>query len=120
MNKIEFIARARYLAWICYQMGANQTYNIEPTKDQLDSLMNGVKFGLQNINATPEENHENWMKCKIEQGWVYGETKDLEKKTHPDLVLFDDLPKVEKDKDIMDCLMNKEFNKLWNELKGED
>lgn len=116
MDKIEFIARARFLAWTCYQMGCGQEYNLEPTKDQLDSLMNGVRFGLQNPDATPESNHENWMKCKIEQGWVYGEVKDLEKKTHFDLVPFDELTKVEKDKDIMDCEMNKAFNKLYEEL----
>lgn len=116
MNKIEFIVRARFLAWTCYQMGAGQEYNIKPTKDQLDSLMNGVRYGLQNPNATPKSNHENWMKCKIEQGWVYGEVKDLKKKIHFDLVPFDELSKVEKDKDIMDCTMNKEFAKLWDEI----
>lgn len=116
MEQVEFIARSRFLAWVCYQMGAGQPYNIEPTQDQLDSLMNGVKFALQNPNATPESNHENWMKQKISQGWIYGEVKDMEKKTHFDLVPFDELLKVEKDKDIMDVLMNKEFAKLWNQL----
>lgn len=119
-KKVEFIARARFLAWTCYQMGAGQEYNVEPTKDQLDSLMNGVRYGLSTPNATPESNHENWMKCKIEQGWIYGEVKDMEKKTHFDLVPFDDLIKVEKDKDIMDCNMNREFSKLWNEFFDND
>jgi hypothetical protein len=54
------------------------------------------------------------MKCKIEQGWVYSPVKDLEKKTHFDLVPFDELSKVEKDKDIMDCEMNKHFARLWD------
>lgn len=116
LDKIEFIARARHLAWTCYQMGAGQDYNTEITKDQLDSLMHGVLFGLANPKATPEENHINWMNSKLAQGWVYGETKDMEKKTHFDLVPFDALIKVEKDKDIMDCSMNREFNDLWNKI----
>ena len=41
--------------------------------------------------------------------------KDLEKKTHPDLVPFDDLPEIEKKKDLMDRLMNKLAEELWNE-----
>lgn len=112
-KKVEFIARARHLAWCCYQMGCSQPYNFEPTEDQLDSLMNGVRFGLKNPNSTPKENHDNWMKCKINQGWMYGKEKDLEKKTHYDLVPFEELTKIEKDKDIMDCEMNKHFNALW-------
>jgi hypothetical protein len=114
VDKVEFIVRCRFLAWCCYQLAAGQNYNLTPTEDQLKSLKNGVKFGLQNPNATPEENHNNWMKMKISQGWVYGEEKNMEKKTHFDLVPFNELLKVEKDKDIMDCEMNREFAKLWD------
>ena len=113
-SREEFIARIRHLGWCCYQIAANQDYNVEPNKDQYESLLQGVKFGLQNLDMTPEQNHENWMKCKTEQGWVYGEVKDFEKKTHPDLVPFDELPKIEADKDIMDAMMNKEANKLYD------
>lgn len=113
-SREEFIARIRHLGWCCYQIAADQDYNIEPNKDQYESLLQGVKFGLQNLDMTPEQNHENWMKCKTEQGWVYGEVKDFEKKTHPDLVPFDELPKIEADKDIMDAMMNKEANKLYD------
>lgn len=113
-SREEFIARIRHLGWCCYQIAAGQDYNVEPNKDQYESLLQGVKFGLQNLDMTPEQNHENWMKCKIEQGWVYGEVKDFEKKTHPDLVPFDELPKIEADKDIMDAMMNKEANKLYD------
>jgi hypothetical protein len=118
MKREEFIARARHLAWCCYQIAAEQPYNLEPTKDQLDSMLNGVKFMLEHPDSTPEENHNNWMKCKIEQGWIYGKEKDLEKKTHFDLVPFDELLKIEKDKDVMDCLMTREFNKLWEIIES--
>ena len=118
-SREEFIARIRHLGWCCYQIAANQDYNVEQNKDQYESLLQGVKFGLQNLDMTPEQNHENWMKCKTEQGWVYGEVKDFEKKTHPDLVPFDELPKIEADKDIMDAMMNKEANKLYDLFFGE-
>ncbi len=113
-NRIEFIARIRHLGWVCYQMGAGQKYNIEILKDQWESLLNGVRFALEHPNMTPGENHENWIKEKVNQGWVYGPVKDFEKKTHPDLVPFADLPKVEQDKDIMDSLMNKEADQIWS------
>ena len=113
-EKEMFIARMRHLGWCCYQIAAGQEYNVEPNKDQLDSLLQGARYGLKKLDSTPEENHENWMHCKIEQGWKYGEIKDFEKKTHPDLVPFDQLPKIEKDKDIMDVLMNRELSKLYD------
>ena len=117
MNKIEFIAKVRYLGWICFQIAANQPYNEEMNEDQLKSMIQGVKYALNNPNATSEENHENWMKMKISQGWKYGNIKDFEKKTHPDLVPFNELSEIEQKKDIMDNLMNKLVNKLWEELK---
>ncbi|KKN38243.1 hypothetical protein LCGC14_0755510 [marine sediment metagenome] len=117
MDKIEFIARIRHLGWICFQIAAGQSYNIKINDDQFRSLLNGVQYALRNPNASAEENHENWMKMKISQGWVYGEKKDFNKKTHPDLVPFNDLPEIEKKKDIMDNLMNKLAINLWDDLE---
>lgn len=37
-HKIEFIAKARHLAWTCFQSAAGQPYNLEMNKDQLYSL----------------------------------------------------------------------------------
>ena len=71
---------------------------------------------MKTPNATAEENHKNWMKMKISQGWIYGEKKDFNKKTHPDLIPFDDLPEIEKKKDIMANLMNKLASELWDNL----
>lgn len=119
LDKIEFIANARFLGWICFQMASGQYYNTEPKDHQIDSLKNGVIFGLSNPNATLEENHKSWMNSKLSQGWKYGETYNLENKINPDLIPFDELPQIEKDKDFMDCLMNKKFNKLWDKLFKE-
>ena len=56
---------------------------------------------LQGPLPTPEEAHTNWMKAYLELGWTYGPVRDPNKKTHPDLVPYKDLPQAEKDKDAI-------------------
>lgn len=43
--------------------------------------------------------HEVWAANRIEEGWTYGEKRDDEKKTHPGLVPYDELPESEKEYD---------------------
>lgn len=43
--------------------------------------------------------HEVWAEERIQQGWTYGEQRDDERKTHPCLIPYDDLPEIEKDYD---------------------
>ncbi len=43
--------------------------------------------------------HEVWAKSRIDQGWTYGEERNDEKKTHPCLVPYEELPEMEKDYD---------------------
>lgn len=63
-------------------------------KGVVNQLLNGP--GL-----SPRESHEAWCQYKLNEGWVYGEVKDVEKKTHPNLVDYDDLPESEKFKDVL-------------------
>lgn len=67
---------------------------------QKDSALNGVEFHLNN-NTTPRESHENWLAQKRADGWVYGEVKDPEAKTHPCMVYYHDLPTEQKSKDYI-------------------
>ncbi len=46
-----------------------------------------------------EEAHNSWWEEHIKMGWTYGEKRDPEKKIHPDMVPFNELPKDERDKD---------------------
>ncbi len=46
-----------------------------------------------------ENTHEVWAKGRVDEGWVYGETLDRDKKVHPLLVPYDELPESEKDYD---------------------
>ena len=60
---------------------------------QRDSALNGVTMHLENPDAEPEASHENWLKEKEADGWVYGPVKNPEKKEHPCMVPFSDLPR---------------------------
>ena len=60
----------------------------------------------ENRSESPEELHGTWVDAYIKMGWVYGEEYDRENKIHPDMVPYDDLGQLEKDKDevfIMLC-----------------
>ena len=43
--------------------------------------------------------HEVWAQGRIEQGWTYGEERNDEKKTHPCLIPYEQLPEIEKEYD---------------------
>lgn len=64
------------------------------------SSIAGVKFLLDNPDATPEDQHKSWVKFKLDNGWVFGEKKDEVRKTHPCLVPYHELPKEQRIKDL--------------------
>ena len=43
--------------------------------------------------------HDVWAARRIADGWTYGEKRDDEKKTHPCLVAYEELPESEKEYD---------------------
>lgn len=59
---------------------------------QKDSAIIGVEFHHQFPDAGAEASHESWYKQKASEGWVFGPIKDVEKKEHPCMVQFDELP----------------------------
>lgn len=86
----------------CISIGDNSQLDWENTYPWArESAVNGVKFHLENPEATPENSHESWMKEKIESGWVYGDVKDVEKKTHPCLLPYSELPLEQRAKDYL-------------------
>ena len=52
------------------------------------------------IERLAENNHDHWARQRIEAGWTYGPQRDDVRKTHPDLVPYEDLPEGEKEYDI--------------------
>lgn len=68
---------------------------------QKESAVLGVMFHVENPNAGPDASHNSWMKQKIDTGWKYGEVKDADKKEHPCIVPFEDLPMQQQFKDYL-------------------
>lgn len=67
---------------------------------QHETCINGVGFHLDS-GKTPEESHQAWLDEKTAAGWVYGKEKDAEKKTHPCMVPYEELPLEQKVKDFL-------------------
>jgi len=113
--KIEQIAQICHEAnkAYCESLGDTSQFSwiISPPWQQESSIA-GVKFRLKNVHGTPQEQHENWLKQKRDEGWKYGIIKNPDKKEHPCFTNWDSLPELQKVKDVLfisivDCL--KEF-----------
>ncbi len=59
-------------------------------------IKNSARQGVLNILdgkvTAPGQSHEEWVKYKTAEGWTHGPVKDIEARTHPCLVPFDQLP----------------------------
>lgn len=90
---------------------------------QKESVISGVRYRLTNPTAGKDAQHNAWMAEKIEQGWKYGEEKNVEEKTHPCIVPFEELPEFQQKKDalfcaIVDALKDKDVAEI--EVKEEE
>ena len=68
---------------------------------QKDSILAGVDMHLANPDTTPEAAHQAWFDPKLADGWVHGEVKDAEKKVHPCMLPYEELPAEQKAKDYL-------------------
>ena len=103
-NLIVFIAAVIHQAnkaW-CEANGDNSQFDWYDSEDWVrESVINGVKFRIANPGIGPEAIHNNWMEHRIAEGWVYGRVKNLDTKTNPCLVPFEDLPERDQKKSVM-------------------
>lgn len=84
----------------CASIGDNTQPRWEDAPQwQKDSAINGVRVIFENADMTPEDLHNNWMKEKIADGWVYGPQKNVELKTHHCLMPYSELPEAQRKKD---------------------
>lgn len=60
----------------------------------------------------PEAAHDSWWDAYKELGWEYGPVRDVEKKTHPDMVPFHNLGWEERIKDAVYIALN-EIARKW-------
>ncbi|MCE4566923.1 Ryanodine receptor Ryr [Maribellus sp. CM-23] len=59
-----------------------------------------IPVSLQKLIEELAENvHETWMEARIKEGWVWGEKRNEDKKTHPCIIPYEQLPEFEKDYD---------------------
>ena len=84
-------------AWCLSRGDVSQVSWDEASDDIKQSCLQGVKQVF--AGATPASLHDSWMKNRIEHGWVYGPVKDVEKKIHPCLVPYGELPQEQRAKD---------------------
>lgn len=86
----------------CRSLGDESQTEWDDAPDwQVDSAIAGVEFHLANPDAGDSASHDSWMAQKLAEGWVYGEIKDAEKKTHPCIVSFEALPPQQQFKDTL-------------------
>ena len=76
------------------------------------STIDGVIFHAEHPDSKPSDSHNNWMAFKYADGWTYGEVKDTEKKTHPCLVPYEQLPAAERAKDYIFETLVKQLRKV--------
>ncbi len=103
------IIRVLNIAKMCYEvnrafskgMGDESHKSWEGTPENIQaSVIDGVEYHLKS-NTSPEQSHQNWLRFKKKDGWVYGEVKDIVKKTHPLMVPFSELPLEDKLRDYL-------------------
>jgi RyR domain len=106
MNNLE-IARICHQAnkAYCESLGDRSQLDWEAAPEwQRQSALNGVLFRTECPNTGGYAgSHENWLKEKVADGWIYGEVKDVEAKKHPCMVEWSELPKAQQFKDRLFC-----------------
>ena len=60
-----------------------------------------VLYRIDNPDASPSDQHDQWLDTKKRDGWVFGPVKNGDKKTHPLMVPYDQLPVEERRKDAL-------------------
>ena len=106
------------IAKTCHQV--NKVYcqaigdNSQPDwKDAPDWQKESVIAGVQNILDWPgtiaEDSHAIWVAYKEKEGWIYGPVNDPDKKTHPNIVPFNQLLREQRFKDELFIAVVKSF-----------
>ena len=77
----------------CLSIGDESQVSWEDAPDwQQQSVRRGVMFHMLNPEFGPSDSHENWLAEKFADGWRYGEVKNVDEKTHPCCVPYENLP----------------------------
>jgi len=97
-------------AWFAYEAArientaAKRPINPEPwEKRDLKFRQNMIRAvakqcGLKRMTS-PAKLHQAWVEAYLKMGWQYGRKRNVDLKTHPDMVPFDRLGRKEQEKD---------------------
>lgn len=95
------------LSKLCYETVRGYSKSIdEDYLDEWDKASTNIKnfivqevlHNLSNEDVSVEELHNRWYKYMLEEGWVFGEFVDYDKKHHPNLVDYNELKSEQKSK----------------------
>lgn len=90
----------------------------EPWEDRDEAFRKQFSEAIERLCAddapptTPEKEHDSWWRAYEKMGWKYGPVRDPKAKTHPDMVPYDDLSELEREKDeifLALCEMARKF-----------
>lgn len=112
--KVEDVARICHDANKAYcetQGDASQRNWYEAAECQRDSAIKGVRFRLNFPNAPVSVQHNEWRQEKANDGWKYGLVKDADKKEHPCMVSYEELPEYRRLKDFLFVSIVETFRK---------
>lgn len=85
----------------CISIGDNSLPDWEDAGAMQENTYAGVQFLIRNPDAKAGASHEAWMENKMADGWKKGPVKDWDKKEHPALIPFEELPQHEQTKDYL-------------------
>lgn len=101
---IEFVARIAHETnrAYCRRLGDDSHLPFDEAPDwQRNSAIAGVQAIVDHPDMGPEASHASWMEAKTADGWQWGPYKDPEKKTHPCMLPYGELPKEQRLKDTI-------------------
>jgi hypothetical protein len=73
----------------------------EAEQSQRESIVQAVMAIMHNPTITEEQLHSVWLAGMKSDGWTQGEEEDAEKKTHPSMVPYNDLPAERRLQDVL-------------------
>lgn len=86
----------------CMSIGDMSQPRWEDAPDwQKESAVLGVTNIIIGETKNPKDSHSKWYAHKFAEGWSYGPVKDPEKKLHPCMVAFHELPPEQQTKDYL-------------------
>lgn len=92
--EIELCARAAHEVnrSYCHSMNDHSHVAWSATPTHLQAVAKQAVIGIVTNDHNAKQSHDAWVAAKLADGWRVGDTKNDEKKEHPCLVEWDNLP----------------------------